>query len=415
MFGVDNPVDAVRRFLESLGLHSGALSWLSTVILVMAVGLLAVLSYGLIRFIIIRVFRYILMRSRTIHNRKFLETKMFRRLALIVPGLVVYYAASWLLVENPGWQTFIHKSSAIYIVLFISLSLTAFVEGWHKVWQSHSFAEGRSIKPYVQVVKLLIALAGVLIMISILFRVELSAVFAGLGVATAVLLLIFKDTLLGLVASIQLSASNMVSLGDWITIPARNVDGTVTDMSLYTIKVENFDKTILTVPTYALVSESFQNWKGMTASGVRRIKREIWIDVRSIAFLTPELADALAGIPWMEEWREINREELEVLKSGGQVSLTNLGAWRAYMAGYLQNHEDIDNMMPVMVRVMPPGESGLPVEIYCFSRINAWVPYEGVQSKVVEYAYATVSRFGLKLYQRPAGSDFENIAAVTNK
>jgi miniconductance mechanosensitive channel len=181
------------------------------------------------------------------------------------------------------------------------------------------------------------------------------------------------------------------------------------------VKVENFDKTILTVPTYALISESFQNWKGMEDSGVRRIKREIRIDVRSIQFMTPELIDNVASRPHMESWLSENEAEIKALRRGDTASLTNLGAFRAYMAEYLKNHQHIDAMMPVMVRDMPPTESGMPVEIYCFSKINSWVPFESVQSAVIDYAYAVVGQFGLKLFQNPAGSDIEALREITNQ
>jgi miniconductance mechanosensitive channel len=230
----------------------------------------------------------------------------------------------------------------------------------------------------------------------------------------AVLVVVFKDTLLGLVASIQLSGNNMVKLGDWITIPGRNVDGTVIDMTLHTVKIENFDKTILTVPTYALISESFQNWKGMEESGVRRIKREIRIDIRSITFLTPELLDRISKRPRMEKWLEQHRSEIEALRNGEMTSLTNLGAFRAYMAEYLLNHRDIDPKMPVMVRDMLVTDSGLPVELYCFSRINSWVPFESVQSGVLDYAFSVAGHFGLKLYQAPSGNDFDSLRKGIN-
>jgi miniconductance mechanosensitive channel len=405
----------VREFLASLGMPASAVSWLSTVILVAAVGLLAWASYFFTRVIVIRVFAYTVRRSRSAYDDKFLETRMFKRLAMIVPGVIVYYLATWMLRENLGWLTFIHKSAALWIVIWATLTLTAFIEGWHQVWLMQPYSKGRSIKPYVQIVKVLVVSGGVLVMISALFRVSLTSVFAGLGVAMAVLVVIFKDTLLGLVASIQLSTNNMVKLGDWITIPGRNIDGTVIDMTLYTVKVENFDKTILTVPTYALISESFQNWKGMEDSGVRRIKREIRIDVRSIQFMTPELIDAIDERPYLEKWLSENETEIEALKSGELTSLTNLGAFRAYMVEYLRNHRDIDAMMPVMVRDMPPTESGMPVEIYCFSKINSWVPFEDVQSTVLDYAYAVVGQFGLKLFQSPSGNDLEALRNITNQ
>jgi miniconductance mechanosensitive channel len=405
----------VREFLAGLGLPATGVYWLGTVILVAAVGLLAWLSYRFTRIIIVRVFTMVVRRSRSPYDDIFLETRMFKRLAMIVPGVVVWYLGSWMLRENPGWLTFIHKSAALYIVVYSTLTLTAFIEGWHQIWLMQPISAGRSIKPYIQILKVLITFAGILAMISVLFRISPTSVFAGLGVATAVLAVVFKDTILGLVASIQLSTNNMVKLGDWITIPGRNIDGTVIDMTLYTVKVENFDKTILTVPTYALISESFQNWKGMEDSGVRRIKREIRIDVRSITFMTPELVSDLSRRPFMAKWIEDNNADIEALAGGVPTSLTNLGAFRAYLVEYLRNHRDIDPRMPVMVRDMPPTESGLPVEIYCFSKINSWVPFEGVQSSVVDYAYAVVNQFGLRLFQNPAGSDLEALRNVTNQ
>ncbi len=415
MFRSFDPVMAVRELLASLGLQASAVSWLSTVILVVGVGILAWIAYNLTRVAFTRVFTVIVKRSRSAYDDKFLETRMFNRLAMVVPGVIVYYLASWMLRENPGWLTLVHKTSALYIVVYATLTLTAFIEGWHQVWLMQPFSKGRSIKPYVQIVKVLVSFAGILVMISVLFRVEITSVFAGLGVATAVLAVVFKDTLLGLVASVQLSTNNMVKLGDWITIPGRNIDGTVIDMTLYTVKVENFDKTILTVPTYALISESFQNWKGMEDSGVRRIKREIRIDVRSIAFVTPELIEAVSVRPHMEKWLSENMEEIELLKKGKTSSLTNIGAFRAYMADYLKNHPHIDPMMPVMVRDMPTTETGMPVEIYCFSRINSWIPFESIQSSVVDYAYAVAGQFGLKLFQSPSGTDLEALRSVINK
>ncbi len=414
MFHSFDPVMTVRELLASLGLPASAVSLLSTVILVAAVGLIAWLSYIFTREILVRVFTRIVRRSRSAYDDKFLETRMFKRLAMIVPGVIVYYLATWMLRENPGWLTFIHKTASLYIVVYAILTITAFIEGWHQVWLMQPISKGRSIKPYVQILKVLVTFAGILVMISVLFKVSITSVFAGLGVATAVLAVVFKDTLLGLVASVQLSTNNMVKLGDWITIPGRNIDGTVIDMTLYTVKVENFDKTILTVPTYALISESFQNWKGMEDSGVRRIKREIRIDVRSITFMTPELIEAVSRRPHMEKWLEDNSAEIEALKRGEATSLTNLGAFRAYIVAYLRNHEHIDTMMPVMVRDMPTTELGMPVEIYCFSKINSWVPFENVQSSVVDYAYAVAGQFGLRLFQSPAGSDLEALRSLTN-
>ena len=397
----------VRELLEGLGLSAGTVSWLSTLVMVLSVVIIAWLSQIFSKVIIVQVVTRVVKRSKSDVDDRFLETRMFQRLAWIVPGILVYYIASWLLKDSPGWLVFIHKITAIYIVLLATGAVTAFIEGWHKVYLMHPIAGGRSIKPYVQVLKVIVIFVAMLVIASIIFKTSLTSVIAGLGVATAVLAVVFKDTLLGLVASIQLSANNMLKLGDWITMPGRNIDGTVTEMTLYTVKVENFDKTILTVPTYALISESFQNWKGMQEAGVRRIKREIRIDVRSITFLTPELLDRISRKPHMDKWLRENSEEIKALKNGETTSLTNLGAFRAHVLEYLHNHSDVDKNMTAMVRDMPPTDTGMPVEIYCFSSNNEWVPYEDIQSGIVDYVYAVVGQFGLKTFQSPAGSDLE--------
>jgi miniconductance mechanosensitive channel len=407
MFDRVDPGLFVRELLANMGLSAGTVSWLSTFVMVLLVVIIAWLSQIFARVVIMQVVTRVVKRSKSDYDDRFLETKMFQRLAWIVPGILVYYIASWLLKDSHGWLVFVHKLTAIYIVLLATGAVTAFIEGWHKVYLMHPIAGGKSIKPYIQVLKVIVIFVAVLVIASIIFKTSLTSVVAGLGVATAVLAVVFKDTLLGLVASIQLSANNMLKLGDWITMPGRNIDGSVIDMTLYTVKVENFDKTISTVPTWALISESFQNWKGMQDAGVRRIKRDIRIDVRSITFLTPEHLDRISRRPHMEKWLKANSEEIKALKTGETTTLTNLGAFRAHMLGYLLNHRYVDKMMTAMVRDMPPTDTGMPVEIYCFSAINEWVPYEDIQSGIVDYAYAVVGQFGLKTFQSPAGSDLE--------
>ena len=409
MFHDVDPTVLVREILADLGFSAGMVSWFSTLVMIFIVGLIAWLAKVITQAVVIKAVTAWVTRTKSVYDDKFLESKMFHRLSWIVPGVVVWFLASWALKENLFWLTFVHKSSEIYIVIFIILTVIAFIEGWYSIYQMKPISEGRSIKGYVQLVETLIGFTGILIIISILFRIRMTSVVAGLGAATAVLAIVFKDTILGLVASIQLSQNKMLNLGDWITIPGRQVDGTVIDISLHTVKVENFDKTILTVPTYALVSESFQNWKGMERAGVRRIKREIRIDVRSIGFLNADLIRNLARKTLMETYLAENSEEVEKIMRGEPTTLTNLGAFRAYMLEYLRNHKNIDTELPIMVRDMTPSETGMPVELYCFSRINQWVPYEAVQSGIFDYVYAVVPQFNLRAFQNPAGSDIESL------
>src|SRR5665648_134250 len=282
MFHDIDPTMQVRELLADAGLSAGMVSWLSTVVMVFIVVLLAWLSKIITTAILSRSVTVWVKQTKSIYDDKFAESRMFYRLSWVVPGLVVWFMASWALKENLFWLTFVHRTAEIYIVICVVLTVIAFVGGWYSIYQMKPVSEGRSIKGYVQLAQTLVVFIGFLIIISILFRIRLTNVVAGLGAVTAVLVIVFRDTILGLVASVQLSQNRMLTLGDWITIPGRNIDGTVIDISLHIIKVENFDKTILTIPTYALISESFQNWKGMEKAGVRRIKRDIRIDVRSI-------------------------------------------------------------------------------------------------------------------------------------
>jgi len=409
MFNSVDPDLKIRAILGDLGISSDAISWLSTLIMVCLVGFIAIIAYLISKAIILKIVTVWVKRSKSAYDDKFLEAKVFHRLSLIVPGVVIYLQASWALKNNLFWLTFVHKTTAIYIVVLFIMTISAFINACHQIYLMLPISEGRSIKGYVQFVKSIIIITGALVMLSIITRIDVKSIIAGLGAFTAVLVFVFRDTLLGFVASVNLSSNNLIRLGDWITVPGRNIDGTVIDMSLQTVKVENFDKTILTVPTYALVSESFQNWKGIEEAGVRRIKREIRIDVRSISLLNSELVKRLEKMPHMETYFEENRSAINAVLNGEHSTLTNLGAFRAYMLDYIRKHENIDEELPLMLRDMSPNENGMPVEIYCFCTINEWVPYEAIQSGIVDYMFAMVGKFGLKIFQNPTGNDIENL------
>lgn len=409
MFHSLNPAEFIKGLLSDFGLTPALVSLLTTLVLICMVVLTAWLSKLISRAVIVKVVTIWVKRTRTTYDDIFLESRVFHRIAFVVPGIVIWYMASWLLRENVNWLIFIHRTTEVYIVLIVVLTLNAFVEAWYRIYMTLPVSEGRSIKGYVQLAKALIIIGGIMVGASVIFSVSVTNVVAGLGVASAALLIVFRDTLLGLVASMQLSTNKMLRLGDWITIPGRNVDGTVIDMSLHTVKVKNFDNTILTVPTYALVSESFQNWKGMEQSGVRRIKKEIRIDVRSIKLLQPMLLEKIRQMDVMESWLEDNSAEAEAVARGEVTTLTNLTAFRAFLTEYLRTNKYIDNELPIMVRDMNPADAGLPVEIYCFSRINQWVPYEAVQSAIMDYIFAVVGKFDLRPFQNPSGSDIDNL------
>ncbi len=409
MFTSVDPALKIKEILGDIGMSPGAISWLSTLVMVFLVGLAAYLAYLISKAIILKIVTAWVKRSKSPYDDKILEAKVFHRLSLIIPGMVIYFMASWALKNNLFWLTFVHKTAALYIVILIISTILTFINALHRIYLMLPISEGRSIKGYVQFVQAIIVITGGLVMLSVIFRIDIKSIIAGLGAFTAVLVFIFRDTLLGFVASVNLSSNNLLRLGDWITVPGRNIDGTVIDMSLQTVKVENFDKTIITVPTYALVSESFQNWKGMEEAGVRRIKREIRIDVRSISLLDADMVKRLQKMQQMENYLEENKNAVEAILKGEHSTLTNIGAFRAYMLDYLLKHEYIDEELPVTLRDMPPDENGMPLEVYCFCTINEWIPFENIQSNILDYLYAMTGKFGLKIFQNPTGSDFENL------
>ena len=287
------PQSGLKELFINAGLSYSLSSFLSTVGLVLIVILLSWLSNIIAKAIILKVVTRIVKKTTSTWDDIFLEQKVFTRLSHMAPALVIWFMAGWALKAYPTWLIFVHKLTYIYMVGIGTIVVLAFIEAWHKIYNTLPISQHRHIKGYVQLVKIFIIVIAVLVLISVVFKKDISAILTGLGAMAAVLILVFKDTLLGLVASIQLSADKMLKVGDWITIPERDVDGLVTDITLNTVKIQNFDKTIITVPTYSLVNESFQNWKGMEESGIRQIKRQMFIDMRSIRFLDMELKKKL--------------------------------------------------------------------------------------------------------------------------
>jgi miniconductance mechanosensitive channel len=270
----------------------------------------------------------------------------------------------------------------------------------------------------LQVVKIVVGIAVGIYIFSALMNRSPVVLLGGLGAMTAVLLLIFKDTILGFVASIQLTGNDMIRMGDWISMPKYGADGDVIDLTLTTVKVQNWDKTITTIPTYALVSQSFQNWRGMDESGGRRIKRALNIDMSSITFCTDEMVDRFRRFRILGNYIAEKEKEITAWNNTQSVSeeelvngrrMTNVGTFRAYVTEYLRNHPMVKQDMTCMVRQLKPGEDGLPIEIYAFSSDQRWVQYEGIQADIFDHILAVLPQFGLRIFQNPTGADFRKL------
>ena len=394
------------------------LVWLGLLILV------CVLVYFVAKVVLVGAVRRLVARSQTTWDDALVRAELFLRLAHIAPALVAFYGAQAIPELGPTLATLIQRVAASLIAIAIALSVGAFLTALNDNYSAKPENRRRPIGGYVQVVKIAVFLLMALIVVSILMDRSPWLFVSGIGAMTAVLLLIFKDTILSLVASVQITTNDMVHVGDWIEMPQFGADGDVVDVALHTVKVQNWDKTITTVPTHALISGSFKNWRGMSLSGGRRIKRSLFIDVASIRFLEPEEVQSFEGFALLGDYMRRKREEIEGYNAedgrNPEISadirrLTNVGTLRAYIASYLRNHPKIHGGMTLLVRQLAPGPRGLPIEMYCFTNTTDWNEYESIQSDIFDHILAIVPEFGLRVFQSPSGVDIERLAAESRR
>jgi len=420
---MNDPAIWFKELLIHAGLSYSLSTLISTIALVVVVLLLSWLSNLIAKAVILKVVTRIVKKTTSTWDDIFLEQKVFTRLSHFAPALVIWSMAGWALKSYPVWMIFVHKLTYIYMVGIGTMVIISFIEAWHIIYNMLPISQHRHIKGYVQLVKIFIVIIALLIVISVIFKKDISYLLTSLGAMAAVLILVFRDTLLGLVASIQLSADKMLKVGDWITIPGRQVDGRVTDITLNTVKIQNFDKTIITVPTYSLVNESFQNWKGMEEAGIRQVKRSIYIDMKSIRFLDKELKQKLVRIPSLKEYIESSEQQNNTISNKLfnteapffiSTQLTNLGVFRFYVETFLKNHPLVDTDQTVILRHRDPEGNGLPLQVFLFSRNNQFVPFENLQSEIFEHMMAIMNEFDLKVFQHPSGHDLLSLSKIIN-
>ncbi len=382
---------------------------------VVGIIVLSCLAFVLTRKFILRPLRAIIKRSTTKLDDILLQEGVFRRLLYIVPVLILYNFAYLV----PQIETFLQRLFAAVIALIILLTLGAFLSAVSEIYKSTVFARRLDIKSYVQVAKLLVYIFGTIVIISILSGRSPWLMLSGIGAMTAVLLLIFKDTILSFVASIQISSADLVQVGDWIEVPAFGADGDVLDIALHTVRVQNWDKTITVIPTYKLLDSSFKNWRGMSRSGGRRIKRAVYIDVSTIRLCDEELLGRFEKFQLLTTYIREKREEVALYNQEHQVDtsqlingrrLTNVGTFRAYVEAYLRSHPRIHQGMTLIIRQLEPGPNGLPIEIYAFTNDIRWESYEAIQADIFDHILAVVPEFDLRVFQEPTGKDFEKLA-----
>ena len=380
---------------------------------------IAFVSDFVCRQLLLRVVKRIVARTKATWDDILFEDWVLRRLCHIVPPVLIYFLLPLAFPPESGMVAFVLKLLLIYVIAVVLRFVNAFLKALHDVADQKEELQGKPLKGLMQTGQVIAFFVCIILIISILIDKSPARLLAGLGASAAILMLVFKDSIMGLVSGIQLTANDMLHVGDWISMSKYGVNGRVTEVTLNTVKVRNWDNTIVTVPPYLLISDSFQNWRPMQDSGGRRVMRSVNIDMNSVRFCTPEMLDRFRKIRLLKDY--IDETERLIAESNEQAGVendpepvnglhqTNLGVFRAYLERYLRSLAGINQEMMLMVRQLQPTEKGLPVELYFFAKVTEWTVYDKVQADVFDHVLAVIPEFGLRVFQNPAGSDVRDL------
>ena len=385
----------------------------------LVIGILCLVAYFITSRILLRTVSHLFKKTSTKFDDILIEQRVFNKLPYLVPLVILYNSKDIIF-----WNALLDRAILSAIAIVFLYSLNAFINAFNEMFKLTDLSKKFSIKSYTQIGKLLINIFGIIVVMAILTGNSPVYLLSGLGALTAVLVLVFKDTILSLVSSVQISSNDLFKVGDWVEAPQFGADGDVIDIALHSVKIQNWDKTISVIPTNKLIDSSFKNWRGMSESGGRRIKRSINIDMNTIKFCTKEMIDRYSKFNVISKYLKVKLEDIQQFNSDSKVeeeglingrSLPNIGTFRAYVEGYLRNHNQIHNEMTFLVRQLTPNASGLPIEIYVFSNDTDWANYEKIQSDIFDHLLSVVSEFELKVFQNPSGSDFKSSFSEENK
>ncbi|MGB0580864.1 MAG: mechanosensitive ion channel family protein [Limisphaerales bacterium] len=375
---------------------------------------LAFVAHVVARQLLLRLVKKLVSRTKFQWDDALLKHHFFDRLAQVAPGLILYITIPAALEFAPSAASFTTKLTLFYIVIIGVLVIDAFLNAAQEVYRTREVSKSFSITSFLQIVKVLSYALALILTFAIVLEKSPTGILAGLGAMSAVTMLVFKDAILGFVAGLQLSANRMVAAGDWIEVPSHGIDGDVTQVGLTTVKIKNFDNTISTLPTHALISSTFKNWRGMSESGGRRIKRAVKLDMTSVKFCDQAMLRRFSKIRFISDYLKAKKAEVAKHNKNSQVDtkslvngrrLTNLGTFRAYVEAYLKNHPQINQKLTFLVRQLPPSETGIAIEIYVFCKDKRWVPFEGIISDIFDHFLAVIPEFDLRVFQSPTGSD----------
>ncbi|MBC8316863.1 MAG: mechanosensitive ion channel family protein [Desulfobulbaceae bacterium] len=402
-------------FLAQSGFSSAAIEFSHLAFSLLLLFLAALIVHWITSHYVVLILEKIAHKSTFKWDDAFIRNHFFKRLAILTPLILIYGAADLAFTDFPGTAELLRRASLIFFVLAGVRVLATALKSFQDIYSSSEIAGDWPIRSYLDAIKIILYILAFIFITSILTNKSPWGIISVFGGLTAILLLIFKDTILGFVANLQLTANDMVRVGDWIEMPKYGADGDVIDISLHTVKVQNWDKTITTVPTHHMVNDAFKNWRGMSESGGRRIKRALYIDTNSVRFCTDENLEGFKKYSLLEGYLQKKEEEIteynkthhpEPGKLGGRRQ-TNIGVFRAYIKAYLRNNPKINQDLTFLVRHLAPTPQGLPVEIYVFSADKVWANYEGIQADIFDHLLAIAPEFGLRIFQYPSGNDLQ--------
>jgi miniconductance mechanosensitive channel len=405
-------IEKIREFFNEYTLLTDTLIFLGVI-------LIAYISLLIVRKYLIYIIERIARKSKIRFDDYLIESKTLQRLAYLIP-LMIINASTEVLTLPESVESAMSVISEILFILVILLSITAFFNGINGYYETLPISRERPIKGYLQVTNIVVILIGLIVIVGMLTDKSPWAILTGIGALTAVLLLIFRDTILSFVAGIQITGYDLIHRGDWIEVPQYGADGDVMDIALHTVSVQNWDKTITVIPTHKLTEGGFKNWRGMQQSGGRRIKRSVNIDLSSIKFCDKEMVERFRNITLLKDYVDKKIFELETynkehgfddrLPINGR-RMTNIGTFRIYVERYLRNHPKVRQDLTCMVRQLKPEPSGLPIEIYTFANDTNWVNYEAIQADIFDHILAVIPQFDLRVFQSPAGGDIKEVAS----
>lgn len=406
--------------VKNLAVDNEVAVYIKLLVLIISLVIISFVAWYGSKRIIVNSINRLFTRTKVTWDDEFVEQGVFIKLAHIVPAIIVNYAAPYVFGDFPEWIPTVNLVTDIYIIAIIVWSVNSVVSASVVIMSAVPALKDKPLGSYSQLLKIIVFLIGAVLIFSLLLGQSPIAFLGAMGAATAIILLIFKDAILGFVASIQMSAYDMIRVGDWVSLPKYDADGDVIAINLTTVQIQNWDKTITTVPAYAFISDSFKNWRGMSESGGRRIKRAIHIKISSIRFCDEELVNRFKKIQRVREYVEQREQEIRTYNETNKVDksllingrhMTNIGVFRNYARNFLASNPNLNQEMTLMVRQLDPTEKGLPLEIYCFSANKNWVAYEGIISDIFDHLLAAIPEFDLEVFEAPTGKDFKSLGS----